>query len=813
MRDAILIALLSSMLIPPTFAADFALTEADIARSRMIPSVGREVTFTVTVHPPAGTAIPEDARVSVSVEGLELPDQPVLAAAGRARPAAVDESIDISVKWLPEHDGWQRITFTLDVPDDADPDNNTVTLRIPVTVKPLYFVWFGTPREFEWCNVPTTVKAEDAAWWLRRGAIPCRWKGGVCYKQWPPEQFVASYTDSPWIAVDELAGLDETGLKIMNAVRAHKAAHPEGFRLIWSIGAHEYWRDYTDCVNLFVPEIYLNYRGNHLGQFDAYLRTIRAAGVMDRMVPGLGVNVREDKDTGEIIVAPTQEDVLRQVRYLKAIAPEIPGIGFFSVNTAPGVGEFCDQLCREYYIEPVISLAGGSVSAQMLGGVVALEVSVENVGGMRAGDVRVQFGHWIEGEFVAVADGVLEELAVGETASVRAEVPAHAPVGTYGCRIDESGAYTVLDGERSTVVAGPQAAAAGSVVYQHLSSSAAVGIPVFSGTQAGDGHFEASLLDGEGSASEPVVATLLPGLPGEADGVVTWSPTELPASGPAVFRLQTTATTDAQPQWWSRAGAIVTVTAPGYTAVLDTAADAITSLVPAGSTTNILRGAWRFSCTGKDGYREPAIEQRPGGVLVRIPFESEHADGFSRYFFHAAASAIRIERYFRPLAELTVTSSVEGCTLRQQGGSYALQPGVGGPVRRGKLQDGSDYRDLLFGYLGESPSPYTADKCGWIDFSFREDLQAGMGVAIERRWEAARSKVYDVTRFYDASDYIQIFNLWRAEVTIAEPQTQIVYLLPHRYLDMTDESVTPPAQTLWGNLHNRFMPAVTGPRQ
>ena len=150
--------------------------------------------------------------------------------------------------------------------------------------------------------------------------------------------------------------------------------------------------------------------------------------------------------------------------------------------------------------------------------------------------------------------------------------------------------------------------------------------------------------------------------------------------------------------------------------------------------------------------------------------------------------------------------------MHQQGGSFALQRGVGALVQRGELNDGKDYRDLLFGYLGGGPSPHNADKCGWIDFSFREDLRAGMGVAIERRWEAAKSKSYDVTRLYDASDYIQILNLWKSEITITEPQTQIVYLLPHTYVDMTDEAVNPPAKTLWDNVHNRCVEAVGGNR-
>lgn len=800
MRNAIMIASLWLILICPALGADLALTEADIAISRMIPSVGHEVTFTVNIRPPADAPIPAAARVSAVVEGHQLPSAP---------PSTTGENARAQFVWLPDQDGWHQVTFTLDAPDDGNPDNNAITLRLPVTVKPLYFVWFGTPREFQWCNVPTTVKPEDAAPWLRRGAIPCSWKGGICYKEWSPEQFVASYNASPWIAIDELAGLDDAGRRILDAVRAHRQAHPDGFRLVWFIGAHEYWRDYTDCVDLFVPEIYLNYRGNHLGQFDAYFRTIRAAGVMDRTVPGLGVNVRKDKDTGEIIVAPSRDDVLRQVRYLKTVAPEIPGVGFFSTGTAPGVGEYCDQLCRDYYIEPVVSLVEGSLRAELDGDLVRITTSVHNVGGMRARDVCVQFGHWVDGEFTPTAESVLETLPVNAPQTVHADVPLHGPVGTYGCRIRESAGYTVLSGEESAVAARPDMAQPGPVVYQHRNQTTAPGLPLFAPSPADGRPVDARPLAPDASVGPAAAATLLPPLPGEPDALLTWTPTALPPTGPALFRLQPAAEEYTTPQWARRDGSAVTLPMPHYTALLDVATDAITSLTPAGSETNILSGPWAFSSTGKDSYGEPEIDQQPGGVLVTVPFKGDLAEGFSRYFFYSTASAIRIERYFEPIGELTVTASSEGCRLAQQGGTFALQPGVGGPVRRGELQDGSDYRDLLFGYGGEHPTPYTADKCGWLDFSFREDVQAGMGVAIERRWRAAKSKVYDVTRFYDASDFIQILNLWQAEVTITEPQTQIVYLLPHRFIDFTDEAVTPPAQTLWENLHNRCMQAVT----
>jgi hypothetical protein len=158
---------------------------------------------------------------------------------------------------------------------------------------------------------------------------------------------------------------------------------------------------------------------------------------------------------------------------------------------------------------------------------------------------------------------------------------------------------------------------------------------------------------------------------------------------------------------------------------------------------------------------------------------------------------------------MKVTVSAEGCGLRQRGGVYALQPGVGGPIRRGQLRDSSDYCDLLFGYLGASPSPDNARLAGWFDCAFAQDGGGGLGVALERRWEAAHSDVgYDVTRYYDGSDGLSVLNLWGKELAVRAPQTQIVYLLPHGPLALDQPTVVGPAQRLWIHLQTRARAAL-----
>ena len=60
---------------------------------------------------------------------------------------------------------------------------------------------------------------------------------------------------------------------------------------------------------------------------------------------------------------------------------------------------------------------------------------------------------------------------------------------------------------------------------------------------------------------------------------------------------------------------------------------------------------------------------------------------------------------------------------------------------------------------------------------------------------------YDVTRLYDASDWLEVLYLWGKEKTFVRPQISCVYLIPHRRLDFTDPAVIPPAQTVWQQIH------------
>lgn len=765
------------------------LTEEALARSHLIPSVGRLVTYSLRLQAAPGRPLGGPVPVSLTVNGRPVARAQATVPAGGAA--------EVSLRWTPAADGWYDLAFTSEPPGGPP---LRLALRVPVTARPTYFLWFGAPKRFQWCNVPTTVDTRVPAqgeWWLRRGALPCAWRGGVCYPKWTVEQFRQSYESTPWIAIDEVGGLDETGQKILTAVRAHKQRYPEGCRAVWFIGAHEYWKDYADCVDLFVPEVYLNYGGNHLGAIDRALRATRAADVTDQMIPGLGINIIYDKEKRPR-VSPTKEDVLRQIRYLKTVAPELRGVGFFtSDSAAPGVAEYADQLCEEYYLRPVLSLVEGSLQARVADGQVTLSALVRNCGGMTAPGVSVQGGLGDGATLASPLSVALKQpLAPLQESRVSVTVPLSPGVHATGLRLLPATGVTLLNDTLWTTVA-RGVPSGGLVVSPPVGAAPGPGLPLFAPVAVGAAYAQAESLTPGGKAAPAGPATVLPALPG-TEPLATW----VPAAGSAssAFRLSGAAPVAAPEKL---PPGPFSFTGQGYSLTLDPARDLITSLKSGGAAgTELLSAPWQFNCTAWEGFGPGEVQRLAAGDLVTVPLANDRATGFSRYFLYRDAPVIRVERYFQPRGELQVASSTEGGGFPQRCGTFACQAGAGSPVNRGELHDSKEYRDLLFGYLGDGPGPTNADRAGWFDMAFDRDGGGGLGVAIARRWTMARSDVgYDVTRYYDAGDYLQVMNLWGKPFALAVPQTQVLYLVVHGPLDLKSATAIAPAEQLWRSLH------------
>ncbi len=773
----------------------------DIGLSKMIPRAGETLTWLVPLVNDSEETFSGEVTMTMRVacRGEAFGD-PVavtqdLTLAGAADAQSLGERADFEFAWTPPRNGWHRVAFEVG-------DLTRAEREIAVTERDLWFAWFGAPQEFRWCNIPTTVKPEDAQWWLRRGAIPARWKGGVCYKEWPVERFVESWGDSDWIAIDEVNGPGEVTDKFIAAWEQLEEQQPHQFRAIWSIGAHEYWSEIAHLVDLFLPEIYLNYRGDHLGQFDRYLETARAAGVIEKTIPALGIHQIKDA-RGLVRTSPTREDVLRQVRYLKRTAPELNGLAFFNATaTAQGVAEYADGLCGEYYVSPVITIADPaqplSVSRERASAQVS--ATLRNVGGMDADEVRLQWRIEQPGGDLLCRTEALS-LRAGEEQRVTGSFDAPAEGWrAVELRIEPSDGYTVLDGLAQTALFANDP---DTILLPVTPAQAQSPITI----AQGDGRREARIISAAGQP-EPGRAevTPLPARPGREEALLAFSAPEVDAL--TVFALREAEDLRPSPPEWTRDGDLLEVRSAWWQVRLDLATDALTGIAPA-DCESIIRTPFALSAPGHEGFGEARIEELPGALAVTIPWESEAASGESQYVFFRESPAIRIARVWRPNGAVTVNGAGDRCELFQRGGTFALQRGVGAPLQRGRLQDGDDYRDLLFGYLAGAPTPENAALPGWIDFSYG-DGSGGLGVAIDYRWQDAAMKSYDVTRLYDAADTLEVLYVWGTEAVFERPQTSCIWLLPHGPLELLDTDAISPTQALWRHLHEAQLAVMEG---
>ncbi len=149
-----------------------------------------------------------------------------------------------------------------------------------------------------------------------------------------------------------------------------------------------------------------------------------------------------------------------EVRYVKRHAPEMPGIGFFhSFGPDRELTRFSDELCRKYYIEPVIQIYEHDLQLDPVtpkaGEKITLYARVYNLGGMDAAGVKVRF--LIDGK--ALGESTIDLPAAGERvypAPVAVSRTIELATGYHRFRVELEAAegVTILDGaaEREILV-------------------------------------------------------------------------------------------------------------------------------------------------------------------------------------------------------------------------------------------------------------------------------------------------------------------------------------------------------------------------
>lgn len=264
---------------------------------------------------------------------------------------------------------------------------------VPIS-NPYLFYWdFGPPPDFAGA-VADAEGAGDAAQQasaLREHRLPVFWTSGP---QWPDgrskKEFVDYYLGSiaPYRAfmIDEWQGPDPTApagspLAIGNpygiegaieGIELARERHPGSLVLIA-------WRGEdsllplvrADAVDYLLIEAYTNVMksvnltdGISIAGVDQRIEKARSWGVVDRTVPWLGHFVPDsDYHPGHAL---TVEELQRQIRHYRAIAPEMPGLAFFGGAANLALAKAASELAVRYFVAPapeirIVSPSDGAI--------------------------------------------------------------------------------------------------------------------------------------------------------------------------------------------------------------------------------------------------------------------------------------------------------------------------------------------------------------------------------------------------------------------------------------------------------------------
>ena len=290
--------------------------------------------------------------------------------------------------------------------------------RFPVTSRRLHFPWFGwndKEGKVEKCRFPTMMLArgpEDIAYWKHRGVMAGRWKDGryrgktveACAAYWP--QKTEGYDA---IMIDEIGAYDNDqirkSLRVQGLDKYCKEKKDNLFVALWVPGvlresltlvSKNIYR--KKGVDLLMLETYVNYLEPELKSYypteslRQRIDVARKQDVLYHSIITIGIH-------GMATVRPlSREDLEDQVRQIKRLAPEMPGLCVYAStkkNPNRDLIFFADHLCGKYYVSPVLTVLAEAVQisdpAPVRGSTVRIRGKVTNVGGMDSGPVAVRF--------------------------------------------------------------------------------------------------------------------------------------------------------------------------------------------------------------------------------------------------------------------------------------------------------------------------------------------------------------------------------------------------------------------------------------
>lgn len=235
--------------------------------------------------------------------------------------------------------------------------------RTEVLGKDRLFAFLYLPKGTD----PNTLKAanfihskpEEWKYWKNRGVIPSRGKTWFNLLNNPVDKAVEILTTldyggnpNPVVVIDEF-GFDFGGQmdqKAAELLRKTKEKMPNLSLVVWQMRgpiAPVLADAYRDVVDLILPEAYVGGEKDYW-RIITQVRAAQLQGLMHKTIIGLGLGIGGYPGENWVEI---KKELEQQVRFLRLIAPESPGVAFFAGGAnrgEPGLIEFADELCGKF---------------------------------------------------------------------------------------------------------------------------------------------------------------------------------------------------------------------------------------------------------------------------------------------------------------------------------------------------------------------------------------------------------------------------------------------------------------------------------
>ncbi|MGD2245428.1 MAG: hypothetical protein PVI11_02655 [Candidatus Aminicenantes bacterium] len=225
------------------------------------------------------------------------------------------------------------------------------------------FTYIGEydPKELRSLTFFAPARPGDRTYWRKRGVVPAVGQTWYDLLKSPVDKAVDILINldyggdpNPVVCIDEF-GFDYGGLtdqKSARILRLTKKKKPELNLTVWQMRgpiSHVLAAAYRDVVSLVLMEAYI-------GDKRAYwwiatqVYVARMHGLLEKSIVALGLSPPNSKD--EQSWASTEKEVEQQLRFVRLIAPESPGVGFFAPAASPELLRYADKLCERFHDIP-----------------------------------------------------------------------------------------------------------------------------------------------------------------------------------------------------------------------------------------------------------------------------------------------------------------------------------------------------------------------------------------------------------------------------------------------------------------------------